>query len=91
MCYSYIERGEQHKEYMAKALKIKAQSILKREGTSRSRKLTTQVTFTANELAALADYSAAGMLLLRISTPHRVIAKLKAALSRLNVPVPRGL
>jgi hypothetical protein len=58
---------------------------------AKSRKLTTTITFSANDLAALADYLAAGMLLLRITTPHRVIGKLKAAMSRLRVPVPRGL
>jgi hypothetical protein len=62
-----------------------------RPGAAKSRKLTTTITFSANDLAALADYLAAGMLLLRITTPHRVIAKLKAAMSRLTVPIPRGL
>jgi hypothetical protein len=57
----------------------------------KTRKLTTAITFTAAYLAAIADYLAAGMVMLRISTPHRVVSKLKAAMSRLHVPVPRGL
>jgi hypothetical protein len=57
----------------------------------KSRKLTTTITVSANDLATLADYLAAGMLLLRITTPHRVVGKLQAAMSRLKVPIPRGL
>jgi hypothetical protein len=59
--------------------------------SGKTRKLTTTMTLSANDLAALADYIAARMLLLRITTPHRVVGKLKAAMSRLKVPVPRGL
>jgi hypothetical protein len=77
---------------MAVKIKRKASQGHGRQPVStKSRKLTTTVTLSANDLAALAEYSAAGMLLLRISTPHRVVGKLKAAMSRLKVPVPRGL
>jgi hypothetical protein len=79
---------------MAKTGKPKqkaSQSSTKQPAGSKSRKLTTTITLSASDLSAIADYSAAGMLLLRITTPHRVIGKLKAAMSRLKVPVPRGL
>jgi len=57
----------------------------------KNRKLTTAVTFTASELSALGDYMAAGMVMLRITTPHKAVGKFKAAMSRLKVPAPRGL
>jgi hypothetical protein len=60
-------------------------------GTARGRKLHTAVTFTAEELVALAEYIAAGLVLLRVSKPHRAVSKFKAAMSRLKLPVPRGL
>jgi hypothetical protein len=60
-------------------------------GTARGRKLHTAVTFTAEELAALAEYIAAGLVLLRVSKPHAAVSKFKAALSRVKVPAPRGL
>jgi hypothetical protein len=59
--------------------------------SGKSRKRTTTITLSGNDLAALADYLAAGMLLLRITTPHKVVGKIKAAMSRLKVPAPRGL
>lgn len=76
---------------MARTKKTRESSTMKRPKRSLSRKLTTAVTFTASDLAALADYIAAGMVMLRISTPHRSVSKLKAAMSRLKVPSPRGL
>jgi hypothetical protein len=77
---------------MALKTKRKAlQDTAKRSVSMKSQKLTTTITLNGNDLAALADYLAAGMLLLRITTPHRVIGKLKAAMSRLRVPIPRGL
>lgn len=80
---------------MAKAMKTKArasrQSLAQRSAAGKIRKLTTMVTFTADDLSALADYMAAGMVMLRITTPHKAVGKFKAAMSRLKVPAPRGL
>jgi hypothetical protein len=67
------------------------QTFQKQPAGSKPRKLTTTITLSGNDLAALADYLAAGMLLLRITTPHRVVGKLKAGMSRLKVPIPIGL
>lgn len=89
---------------MTKAMKKKGrmpvQSLGKRVASGKApyrtvlgkaRKLTTAVTFTASELSALGDYMAAGMVMLRITTPHKAVGKFKAAMSRLKVPAPRGL
>lgn len=57
--------------------------------TSKNRKQRTAVTFTADDLTALARYIGAGMVLLQ--TNHSVIPKIKAALSRLGLPTPKGL
>lgn len=64
-----------------------------REGQRRSRPLNylTAVTFSADELAALAEYAVAGLLVLRVSKPNRAVTRLKAAMSRVNVPASRGL
>jgi hypothetical protein len=76
---------------MAKVTKTKSSGTAKSSVSSKSRKLTTAVTFTANDLSALSDYIAAGLVMLRISTPHQAVSKFKAAMSRLKVPAPRGL
>ena len=52
-----------------------------------SRKLGTTITFTAEELAALARYISAGVVLLQ--TSHPVISKVKAALTRLGMSTPK--
>lgn len=74
---------------MTKATKAKGK--VQRQVRSPIRKLATTVTFTADELAGIGDYIAAGMVMLRITTPHKAVGKLKAAMSRLKVPAPRGL
>lgn len=53
------------------------------------RKNGTTITFNAEELAALARYVSAGVLLLQ--TSHPVISRLKAALTRVGLPTPKGL
>lgn len=55
------------------------------------RRLTTSITLSADDLSALGDYIAAGMVMLRISKPHRAVSKLKAAMSRVSLPIARGL
>ena len=62
---------------------------LKKEGVNNHRKKGTAITFTADEISALARFVAAGNLLLQ--TNHPVIARIKAALTRLGLPVPKGL
>jgi hypothetical protein len=85
------KEGENCKENMAKATKTKGGDTAKRSVSSKTRKLSTTVTFTGNDLSALADYIAAGLVMLRIAVPHKAIGKLKAAMTRLKVPVTRGL
>lgn len=48
-----------------------------------NRKLGTSITFTADDLDALARYVSAGVVLIR--TNHPVISKIKAALTRLGL------
>ncbi len=54
-----------------------------------SKKAKTAITFTADDLTALARYVSAGVVLLQ--TNHSVIPKIKAALTRLGLPTPKGL
>lgn len=54
-----------------------------------NKKLGTSITFTADDLTALARYVSAGLVFLQ--TGHPVIAKIKAALTRLGLPTPKGL
>ena len=61
-----------------------------RAGASRSNSTTT-VTFSADELTSIADYVAAGLVMLRVARPYRGVSKLKAAMSRLKISAPRGL
>jgi hypothetical protein len=75
---------------MAKATKT-SEKAGKKQIQSLNRRLTTVVTFRADDLSALADYIAAGLVMLRITTPHQAVSKFKAAMSRLKVPAPRGL
>jgi hypothetical protein len=51
----------------------------------------TSVSFTADELAALGQLLAAGQVVLQPERRLPVIARLKAAMTRLGVPVPKGL
>ena len=62
-----------------------------KKGAGKDRRLTTAVTYNGEELAVLAEYIAAGIVLLRISKPHPAAGKFKAAMSRLKVAIPRGL
>ena len=75
---------------MAKATKT-SEKAGKKQFQNLNRRLTTVVTFRADDLSALADYIAAGLVMLRITTPHQAVSKFKAAMSRLKVPAPRGL
>lgn len=54
-----------------------------------NRKLATTITFTGDDLTALARYVSAGVVLLQ--TTHPVIPRIKAALTRLGLPVPKGI
>lgn len=56
------------------------------------RKMATAVTFSAADLEALGRLLTAGQAVLGSHGPaHPVVARLKAAMTRLGVPVPRGL
>lgn len=49
----------------------------------------TTLTFSADELTALARYIAAGNVLLQ--TSHPVLGRIKGALTRVGLPNPKGL
>ncbi len=52
----------------------------------------TSVTFSAKDLTVLAELLAAGHVLLRQTGPASpVVGRLKAAMTRLHVPIPHGL
>ena len=52
----------------------------------------TSVTFSAKDLTALAELLVAGQALLRPTGPASpVVGRLKAAMTRLRAPIPRGL
>ncbi len=55
---------------------------------NKSKKLKTSISFTTDELSALARYISAGTVFLQ--TSHPVTAKIKAALTRLGLPKPKG-
>ena len=61
----------------------------KTKTTSASRRRATTVTFTAEDLAVLGRLISAGQVLLQATPP--VVARLKAAMTRLGVPIPVGL
>ena len=63
----------------------------RKKAAGEDRRLTTTVTYSGEELAALADYIAAGIILLRITKPHPAVGKFKAAMTRLKVAIPGGL
>lgn len=57
--------------------------------TTRSR---TTVTLSTADLATLAELIATGQALLRRTEPARpVVSRLKAAMTRLHVPIPHGM
>ncbi len=56
------------------------------------RRAQTSVSFSANDLSALAELLVAGQALLRQNGPvHPVVGRLKAAMTRLHAPIPHGL
>ena len=50
---------------------------------------TTKVTFSSSDLATLGKLVSAGQIVL--PTEHAVITKLKGAMSRMGLPVPKGM
>ena len=69
----------------------RARKIEESKAGAKDRRLTTAVTYSGDELAVLAEYVAAGLVILRVTTPHPAVSKLKAALSRLGIKPPHGL
>ena len=65
---------------------------LNKRGTPRGRtpRRLTKVQLSGDELVALGRFVAAGRVLLQADYPP-VVARLKAAMTRLGVPVPKGL
>ncbi len=61
----------------------------KQRQTAPKQKQGTTLTFTADELTALARYLAAGAVLLQ--TSHPVLGRVRGAVSRLGLPRPQGL
>ncbi|GEM_PF-5286342 len=53
------------------------------------KKPVTSITFTSDDLQALARYTAVGTIVLQ--TRHSVVSKLKAAFTRLGLSKPAGL
>jgi hypothetical protein len=49
----------------------------------------TTISFTAEDLRGLGQLVAAGQVMLQTSCP--AVARLKAAMTRLQVPIPKGL
>jgi hypothetical protein len=72
-------------------IKIEERSRSDRKTAGKDRRLMTAVSFSGEELAALGEYIAAGIVLLRVTTPHRALGKFKAAMSRVKLVAPRGL
>jgi hypothetical protein len=58
-------------------------------GRSSRRKRTTSITLSADDLTALARLLSVGQAMVQQRFP--VVARLKAAMTRLGVPVPPGL
>ena len=64
----------------------------KRGRPSANRHARTSMTLSAEDLAVLADLIAVGQALLHRTEPARpVISRLKAAMTRLQVPIPHGM
>ncbi len=74
---------------MAKPGKLQAAVQAFAGGRSRPRGRTTSLTFSEAELAEVGRGLAAGQVLLQ--QKFTVTTKLKAALTRLGVPIPQGL
>lgn len=68
---------------VAKPMRIKLRAAGKKQ------KRTTAMTFTTEDLSSLARLVAGGQVLLQTTSP--VVARLKAALTRMGLPVPQGL
>lgn len=64
----------------------------KHDRAAEARRAQTSVTFSAKDLTTLAELLVAGHVLLRQTSPASpVIGRLKAAMTRLRVPIPHGL
>jgi hypothetical protein len=75
---------------MARKAKIKPQAASREHQPPEVRvKRSTMVTFTAEDLSVLAKVLAAGQVIL--PTSHPVFWRLKAAMTRMGVVVPRGM
>lgn len=56
------------------------------------RRAHTSVSFSAHDLTSLAELVVAGQALLRQTGPaHPVVGRLKAAMTRLQAPIPHGM
>lgn len=75
--------GKEVNRGMAKSFKTKKQE------TPKQVKRTSQITLSGTDLSQLARLVAGGKLLLQQNYP--VVARLKAALTRMGLPVPEGL
>jgi len=63
-----------------------------RKKTNKPDGRTTSVSFSAKDLTAIGRLLATGQVVLHSHGPvHPVVGRLKAAMTRLGVPVPRGL
>jgi hypothetical protein len=75
---------------MARKAKTKARAANKVSQVTEPRvKRSTVVTFTAEDLNVLAKVLAAGQVM--VPTSHPVLWRLKAAMTRMGVVVPRGV
>ena len=74
---------------MAKRGRPKAKTTISGRLATPTRRTTT-VTFSSEDLTVLGRLIGAGQVMLQISA-HRALAKLKAAMTRLGVPVPRRM
>jgi hypothetical protein len=64
-------------------------NILRRHQPAAPALRSTTVTFNPDDLTTLGQLLSAGQVIL--PTTHPVLARLKAAMSRLGVPVPKGM
>jgi hypothetical protein len=64
----------------------------KRGRPSANRRTRTRLTLSAEDLAVLAELIAAGQALLLVTGPATpVVSRLKAAMTRLQLPIPHGM
>lgn len=68
---------------------MKIEKNSRKKHLAAKQKAGTTLTFSADEVDALARYIAAGMVLLRIQ--HSVVGRIKGALTRLGLQSPPGL